>query len=136
MYKMSTDLIAKIVTELLDDVNFVKDCEKELKEIMKDGKFDFNDMPQVVTLVVLVYEKYDNLHVEEKDVADVFKLLILELLKKMGWVTEEKKEQIEKMVESCITLLMLNINTQTIWKKITSCFKKIKCSNCCMKCKC
>ena len=51
MYKMSTDLIAKIVTELLDDVNFVQDC-KELKEIMKDGKFDFNDMPQVVTLVV------------------------------------------------------------------------------------
>ena len=136
MYKMSTDLIAKIVTELLDDVNFVQDCKKELKEIMKDGKFDFNDMPQVVTLVVLVYEKYDNLHVKEKDVADVFKLLILELLKKMGWVTEEKKEQIEKMVESCITLLMLNINTQTIWKKITSCFKKIKCSNCCMKCKC
>ncbi len=130
MYKMSTDLIAKIVTELLDDVNFVQDCKKELKEIMKDGKFDFNDMPQVVTLVVLVYEKYDNLHVEEKDVADVFKLLIVELLKKMGWVTEEKKEQIEKMVESCITLLMLNINTQTIWKKITSCFKKIKCSNC------
>ena len=136
MYKMSTDLIAKIVTELLDDVNFVQDCEKELKEIMKDGKFDFNDMPQVVTLVVLVYEKYDNLHVKEKDVADVFKLLIIELLKKMGWVTEEKKEQIEKMVESCITLLMLNINTQTIWKKMTSCFKKIKCGNCCMKCKC
>ena len=132
MYKMSTDLIAKIVTELLDDVNFVQDCEKELKEIMKDEKFDFNDMPQVVTLVVLVYEKYDNLHVEKKDVADVFKLLIVELLKKMGWVTEEKKEQIEKMVESCITLLMLNINTQTIWKKMTSCFKKIDC----IKCKC
>ena len=133
---MGTDLIAKIVSELLNDVNFVEDCEKELKEIMKDGKFDFNDMPQVVTLVVLVYEKYDNLHVEEKDVADVFKLLIVELLKKMGWVTEEKKEQIEKMVESCITLLMLNINTQTIWKKMTSCFKKIKCGNCCLKCKC
>ena len=128
---MDTDLIAKIVTELLDDVNFVQDCEKELKEIMKDGKFDFNDMPQVVTLVVLVYEKYDNLHVEKKDVADVFKLLIIELLKKMGWVTEEKKEQIEKMVESCITLLMLNINTQTIWKKMTSCFKKMDCKKCC-----
>ena len=40
------------------------------------------------------------MHVEKKDVADVFKLLIIELLKKMGWVTEEKKEQIEKMVES------------------------------------
>ena len=127
---MGTDLIAKIVSELLNDVNFVEDCEKELKEIMKDGKFDFNDMPQVVTLVVLVYEKYDNLHVEKKDVADVFKLLIIELLNKMGWVTEEKKEQIEKMVESCITLLMLNINTQTIWKKMTSCFKKIDCRKC------
>lgn len=127
---MGTDLIAKIVSELLNDDTFVQDCEKELKEIMKDGKFDFNDMPQVVTLVVLVYEKYDNLHVEEKDVADVFKLLIIELLKKMGWVTEEKKEQIEKMVESCITLLMLNINTQTIWKKMTSCFKKIDCRKC------
>ena len=36
-----------IVKELLDDEYFVNDCKKELNEIMKDGKFDTNDLPGV-----------------------------------------------------------------------------------------
>ena len=35
-----------IVKELLDDEYFVNDCKKELNEIMKDGKFDTNDLSQ------------------------------------------------------------------------------------------
>lgn len=129
----TTELITNIVNNLLNDDNFVNDCKTELQEIMKDGKFDFNDMPQVIALVVLVYEKYDNLHVEKKDVADVFRLLIIELLKKLGWLTEEN-DQVKKMLESCLTLLMLKIQTKKC--NIFSIFKKLNLCNCCVKCKC
>ena len=109
-------LIEDVVKTLLDDDKFVADCKKELTEIMKDGKFDFKDMPEVISLVVIVYEKYGELHVDEKDVVEVFRLLIVGLLKKLGWLQESNPE-IEKMLESCLTLLALNVKSKSFWKK-------------------
>lgn len=109
-------LIEDVVKTLLDDDKFVADCKTELTEIMKDGKFDFKDMPEVISLVVLVYDKYGELHVDEKDVVEVFRLLIVGLLKKLGWL-EESNPEIEKMLESCLTLLALNVKSKSFWKK-------------------
>lgn len=106
-------LIKKIVKDLLDDNKFVESCKTEIAEIMKDGKFDFKDIPEVIALVVLVYEKYDTLHVEEKDLVDVFKLLIVDLLKKLKFM-EESNEEINKMLESCLTLLVLQVKTKSL----------------------
>ena len=109
-------LIEDVVKTLLDDDKFVADCKTELTEIMKDGKFDFKDMPEVISLVVIVYDKYGELHVDEKDVVEVFRLLIVGLLKKLGWL-EESNLEIEKMLESCLTLLALNVKSKSFWKK-------------------
>ncbi len=109
-------LIEDVVKTLLDDDKFVADCKTELTEIMKDGKFDFKDMPEVISLVVIVYDKYGELHVDEKDVVEVFRLLIVGLLKKLGWL-EESNQEIEKMLESCLTLLALNVKSKSFWKK-------------------
>ena len=109
-------LIEDVVKTLLDDDKFVADCKSELTEIMKDGKFDFKDMPEVISLVVIVYDKYGELHVDEKDVVEVFRLLIVGLLKKLGWL-EESNPEIEKMLESCLTLLALNVKSKSFWKK-------------------
>lgn len=109
-------LIEDVVKTLLDDDKFVADCKTELTEIMKDGKFDFKDMPEVISLVVLVYDKYGELHVDEKDIVEVFRLLIVGLLKKLGWLKESNPE-IEKMLESCLTLLALNVKSKSFWKK-------------------
>jgi hypothetical protein len=109
-------LIEDVVKTLLDDDKFVADCKTELTEIMKDGKFDFKDMPEVISLVVIVYDKYGELHVDEKDVVEVFRLLIVGLLKKLGWL-EESNPEIEKMLESCLTLLALNVKSKSFWKK-------------------
>lgn len=109
-------LIEDVVKTLLDDDKFVADCKTELTEIMKDGKFDFKDMPELISLVVIVYDKYGELHVDEKDVVEVFRLLIVDLLKKLGWLQESNPE-IEKMLESCLTLLALNVKSKSFWKK-------------------
>lgn len=126
-----SELIEKIVKELLDDNEFVESCKTEIKEIMKDGKFDFKDMPEVIALVVLVYEKYDKLHVEEKDLIEVFRLLIVELLKKLKFM-EESNDEINKMLESCLTLLVLQVKTKSFWTTyfgwcFCACCKKSKC---------
>jgi len=109
-----------IVKELLDDEYFVNDCKKELNEIMKDGKFDTNDLPELMQIVVLIFEKYDTFDIEEDDIIKVFRLLIVELIKKIGSL-EESNPQFDKMIDSCLKLLVLKVKTTKIHKKYFSC---------------
>ena len=48
----------QIVKELLDNDKFVDECKENLLEILKDKKFDSSDMPEVLSLVVLLVENY------------------------------------------------------------------------------
>ena len=65
-------LTENVINVLLDDQQFVADCKTDLDEIMKDGKFDFKDMPQVISLVVSIYTKYDKLDINEEDIESLY----------------------------------------------------------------
>jgi len=114
-----------VVRELLDDDNFVNECKDELIKIMQDKKFDVNDMPEVMSLVVLVLEKYDKIKIDSEDVVEVFRLLIIELLKKHN-IIENSSPEIEKMLESCLKLLVLKVKTISFWSKLFKCCKSCK----------
>ena len=70
-------LAENIVKELVDDDNFVNDCKNDINQILADGKFDWKDMPQVISLVVIISEKYDKIQIDEKDIVEVFRILII-----------------------------------------------------------
>ena len=123
-------LTENVVNVLLDDEQFVADCKSDLVQIMKDGKFDFKDMPQVISLVVSIYTKYDKLDIDEEDIAEAFRLLIMALLKKFNMI-EESNFEIESMLDSCLTLLVMKVKTKSFWSKY---FGSCKCcikSSCC-----
>lgn len=123
-------LTENVINVLLDDEQFVADCKADLDQIMKDGKFDFKDMPQVISLVVSIYTKYDKLDINEEDIAEAFRLLIMALLKKFNMI-EESNFEIESMLDSCLTLLVMKVKTKSFWTKY---FESCKCcikSSCC-----
>ena len=122
-------LTENVVNVLLDDQQFVADCKSDLDQIMKDGKFDFKDMPQVISLVVSIYTKYDKLDIDEEDIAEAFRLLIMALLKKFNMI-EESNFEIESMLDSCLTLLVMKVNTKSFWSKYFGSCK------CCVKFSC
>lgn len=109
-------LTENVVNVLLDDQQFVAACKSDLDQIMKDGKFDFKDMPQVISLVVSIYTKYDKLDINEEDIAEAFRLLIIALLKRFDMITESNFE-IESMLDSCLTLLVMKVKTKSFWSK-------------------
>lgn len=109
-------LTENVINVLLDDEKFVADCKTDLDQIMKDGKFDFKDMPQVISLVVSIYTKYDKLDINEEDIAEAFRLLIMALLKKFNMI-EESNFEIESMLDSCLTLLVMKVKTKSFWSK-------------------
>ena len=122
-----SELSKKIVKELLDDDEFVDNCHHELKIILKDNKFDQKDIPAVMSLIVLAAEKYDSFEVDENDVIEVFRLLVIELLKKIELI-EKSDEEIDKMLEMCLKLLAMKVKTKSFWKKYFG-----WCCKCCKK---
>jgi RecJ-like exonuclease len=116
----------QIVRELLDDDKFVDECKENLLEILKDKKFDSSDMPEVISLVVLLVEKYDSFDVNEDDVSEVLKMLVMELIKKLD-LAESVNEEIEKMLDACLKLVVLKVKSKKVKSgcvKLFSCFGK------------
>jgi len=116
----------QIVRELLDDDKFVDECKKNLLEIMEDKKFDTNDMPEVLSLVVLVLERYDSFDINEEDVSEVLKMLVMELIKKLN-LTDDVSDEVEKMLDACLKLVVLKVKSKKVksgCKKLFSCFGK------------
>ena len=88
-----------------------------------------NDMPHVLSLVVLIVEKYDTFDVDEKDIAEVLRILIVELLKKLD-LLDEAKPELEKMLDACLKLVVLKVKSKTFWSRIKKLLKKCKCACC------
>jgi hypothetical protein len=120
------ELTEKIVRELLDNEEFVNKCKENLLEILEDKKFDANDVPELINLVVLILEEYDNFEIDEKDIAEVLRVIIVELLEKFN-LLDEAKPDLEKMLDSCLKLVILKVKSKTFWNKVLSFFKKCKC---------
>ena len=120
------ELTEKIVRELLDNEEFVNKCKENLLEILEDKKFNANDVPELINLVVLILEEYDNFEIDEKDIAEVLRVIIVELLEKFN-LLDEAKPDLEKMLDSCLKLVILKVKSKTFWNKVLSFFKKCKC---------
>ena len=120
------ELTEKIVRELLDNEEFVNKCKENLLEILEDKKFNANDVPELINLVVLILEEYDNFEIDEKDIAEVLRVIIVELLQKFN-LLDEAKPDLEKMLDSCLKLVVLKVKSKTFWNKVISFFKKCKC---------
>ena len=117
-----TELTQKIVAELLNDEAFVKDFSTSTQNILKDKTFDASDLPEVMNLVIILTEKKDNFKIRKEDIADVFNLLILELLKKLD--VDVNDPILKKMIESCLNLLktkVTTVNWKDKFKKLFSC---------------
>jgi hypothetical protein len=116
----------QIVRELLDDNKFVDECKENLSSIMADNQFNANDMPEVLSLVVLIVEKYDTFDIDEKDIAEVLRILVIELLKKLN-LLDEAKPDLEKMLDACLKLVVLKVKSKTFWSRVKKMLKKCKC---------
>lgn len=123
-----SELVKNIVNILLDDTTFVNECQSSLNNIFKDKEFTSSDMPEVLNLVLLVLEKKDNLDINEDNLFEVFRLLIIELLKKLK-IIEDTNDELNKMIDSCLKLLKTKVKTTNTLAKLTKCIFSCKCKN-------
>ena len=120
-YKMETKkIIEDIVAELLDDDEFVYDCRIQIEEIVKDNKIDYDDIPEILSLVIILSQKYYLFFdITEQDIYEIFSILIIELLKKFK-ILNRDDPKVNKIIQSSLKLLVLHVK---INKNRCSCLK-------------
>lgn len=113
-------IIEDIVAELLDDDEFVYDCRIKIEEIFKDNKIDYDDIPEILSLVIILSQKYYLFFdITEQDIYEIFSILIIELLKKFK-ILNTDDPKVNKIIQSSLKLLVLHVK---INKNRCSCLK-------------
>ena len=110
----------KIADTLLENKQFKNEALINLKNILKDNKIDYADVPYILSLVATLYNNYSTIHIKKSQIKDVFKIIILRLLDDVEILNKVNKDDLEKIIDSALSLLSMAINTETIMDKIKS----------------
>jgi hypothetical protein len=109
------NIINKIISQIPNKLN---DIEKSLKEVIKDGKINVSDIPELIILVQSIYQvlyHVKDIKIDDKKRADitarVLKLLIHILVEERKIKVDKNKKELfyketDLLIDSCVSLLV------------------------------
>jgi hypothetical protein len=107
---------------LLADPKFISRLEDSIKNIMKDGKVDQYDVPEIVFIITDAYNQMSSLRLSSDDLPKLFKMIYSFIIEKLNLIPEDKKPEFERLVDSALKLVMMQPIVNQV---VTSCFAKI-----------
>ena len=117
---------------LVDNPNFLATIEQDIEEIKKDGKLDFQDVPNLVNLVVTCYNELEDFHVSVSELPDLLFTVAKIILEKYELVPEGNVEQFESLVKSAVKLVLLVPSVKKccsgLTRRLNKCVKCLRCS--------
>jgi hypothetical protein len=117
---MSTLTVVYVLDKLLLDQDFAKTLETSLENIMKDGKIDEYDIPEIIFIVGELVTKTPELNLSVENLSEVIKKLLNLICKKYKLIpNENQQEAFDRLIKSSVKLLLLNPN---IKEKTNKCF--------------
>jgi hypothetical protein len=114
------DIFLTITT---DKANVSK-IKGSIDSILKDGKVDQYDVPDIVFLVTDLLNSLSTLRVTPEEVPVLIKKICTFALDTYGGVPEEKKPEFERLLDSSLRLVMLQPKVK---EAVTSCLSFLKC---------
>jgi hypothetical protein len=119
-----SEILHSSVQKLVDDPIFLKIIETKLQSIMKDGKIDKKDIPDIMILVIYCTNNLKKLKVSYNELSNVLEEMIMYLLDHFNVVPEESKEEFRSMTKSMVELVMLQPKVQSCF---SSCWNFLSC---------
>ena len=110
-----SELLHSATRKLIDDPIFLKIIETKLNSIMKDGKIDRNDIPDIVVLLVYCTNNLKDFNLTYVELKDVLEETISYLLNQFNVIPEDSKEEFNKMINTMVSIVMLT-------PRVKSCF--------------
>jgi len=113
--------VEKIVNELLDNKEFKEDCNRNILNILEDGKVDSSDAPYILSLVVDIVNEYPDIEISPNKIEKVLNVLVLRLLDELSLLNDENRHQIEKILSSALKLLVTTLKQKSVLSKLCKC---------------
>ena len=111
--------IAVIFSKIVNDKAFVDRVDTGIKNIMKDGKVDFTDIPEIIFIITDTFNSLDSFKLKQDELLSLFEMLYTHLNNLYNIVPEDKQDEFKGLVESSLKLVMLK---PKIKKMLFSCF--------------
>lgn len=129
-------LIEQCVNILVDDENFINECKNDIMTILKDNKITSNDIPYIIKIVILTFNKSKIIEVDDNDLNLFIKILLVQLFKKLKLDNDLDKiltPEINNMIDICVDLLRVKLITasNSTFKSLKKMFSKCIKSDCC-----
>ena len=120
---MTTLKVSYLMDKLLMDDEFSKTLQTHIENIMKDGKIDQYDIPDIVLIIGELLSKEPKLTLTSELLSELIKELIVFIVKKYSLKADESQiESFNRLVESSIKLIMFQ---PKIKEKVNGCLNKI-----------
>lgn len=104
------------------DPKFISRLETSINNIMKDGKVDQYDVPEIVFIITDSYNQLSRFRLTSEDLPKLFKMIYSFIVDKLNLIPEDKKPEFERLVDSALKLVMMQ---PVVNQVVTSCFAKI-----------
>lgn len=132
----NTPLIEQCVNILVDDESFINECKNDITTILKDNKITSNDIPYIIKIVVLTFNKSKMIDVDDNDLNLFIKILLVQLFKKLKLNNDLDKiltPEINDMIDICVDLLRVKLITasNSTFKSLKKIFSNCIKSDCC-----
>lgn len=121
------DNISEIAQVLIKDKDFNEMLERQIKEIMKDGKVNAYDIPEIIMIITECYNNVGRVKLTYEQLPDILNDIVTYIFNKFNLMPDEEEEQFRKMINMAIRLVML----KPVVKKY--CLKIASKLNCCKK---
>jgi hypothetical protein len=119
---MSTLKVSYLMDKLLMDDAFSKTLQTHIENIMKDGKIDQYDIPDIVLIIGELLVKEPKLILTTELLSELIGDLIVFIIKKYQLKADDHQiENFDRLVESSIKLLMFQ---PKIKEKVNKCLNK------------
>ncbi len=127
---MSELSVFYILDKLLLEQDFAKKLESSIENIMKDGKIDQYDIPEIIYIISELITKTPSLNLSAENLSEVIKKLVDLICKKYKLIPDEtQQESFDRLIKASVKLLLLNTHVQEKAKKCWSFTSGLCCKN-------
>jgi hypothetical protein len=106
--------LREIFEKIVNNKEFIERTENYVKEIMRDGKVDYHDIPEIVFLIVDTIVTLYDLEISEEDLKVLLKMILFHVFEKYGLIKNSNRFIFQKMIDTAVKLVVVQVARQKI----------------------